>query len=197
MQNNQISDANPLSRLPKLYSIELSNNPIEHVDAIGSMKNLRYLRLGPCQINDISIFSGLTKLKVLELTKNPIADLGPLSNLRELTHLKLTDCEIFDISPLASLSKLQGLTLSSNNISDISVLAKLGNLRHIWLGNNQICDIEPLVENKSISKDAYINLRDNPLSDTSIKTHIPLLKERGVRVSHGTYHRRIKGVKVN
>jgi Leucine-rich repeat (LRR) protein len=182
LKHNQISDLSPLSKLPKLYSLEVSNNPIENIETIESLRNLQYLRIGSCHIGDIDSFSELTKLKNLILTKNPISDISPLSSLENLSYLRLDHCQISDIDPLGGLTNLKGLHLCHNEINDISVLSELTSLEHIWLEKNLIIDIRPLVENKGISKGTSINLGDNPLSDESVKIHIPALQARGVKV---------------
>jgi len=185
LKHNQISDLSPLSKLPKLNSLEVSNNPIENIEAIESLRNLQHLRIGSCHIGDIDSFSDLTKLKDLILTKNPISDISSLSSLKNLTYLWLDHCQISDIDALGGLTNLKGLHLGYNEINDISVLSELTSLEHIWLEKNLIIDIRPLVENKGISKGTSINLGDNPLSDESVKIHIPALQARGVKVFRG------------
>ena len=61
------------------------------------------------------------------------------------------------MSPLAGLTHLTYLTLVRNSVSDLSPLAGLTHL-------------------------GELNLWDNPLSYTSVKTHIPALQRRGVTV---------------
>jgi len=51
------------------------------------------------------------------------------------------------------------------------------------LWHNQISDIFPLVQNQGINSGDTINLGGNPLSDLSIDTYIPELKNRGANVS--------------
>ena len=57
------------------------------------------------------------------------------------------------------------------------------------LTNNRVSDIEPLVENTKFRKlfgdCALLYLKGNPLSNTSINTHIPTLQARGVIVDIG------------
>ena len=72
--------------------------------------------------------------------------------------------------------------MGGNSISDISPLAGLTNLRQLTLANNNISDIAPLVDNEGLGKGDLVWVPGNPLSAVSINTHIPALRERGVRV---------------
>ena len=90
------------------------------------------------------------------------------------------------ISSISALSNLTNLDEDSgcynNSISDISVLSNLTNLTILYLSNNSISDISPLVANTGLGSGNTVNLRRNPLSSTSINTHIPALQRRGVTV---------------
>ena len=50
------------------------------------------------------------------------------------------------------------------------------------LSNNEIADISSLLENTSMGEGDLVDLRHNPLDDNSIKIHIAVLEERGVKV---------------
>ncbi len=82
----------------------------------------------------------------------------------------------------ASETKIEQLFLSNNNISDISALASLTNLRDLRLYSNSISDLSPLVTNVGLGDRDYVVVWGNPLSYTSIYTHIPALQGRGVRI---------------
>ena len=83
---------------------------------------------------------------------------------------------------MADLTNLERLLLNNNTISDISPLANLTNLIHLSLNSNAISDISPLVANAGLANRDSVNVWGNPLSDASIRTHIPALQIRGVRV---------------
>jgi hypothetical protein len=55
-------------------------------------------------------------------------------------------------------------------------------LTQLYLEKNQITDISPLVENSGLSVGDTLDLRENPLSSTSVDVHIPQLEQRGVKV---------------
>ena len=83
---------------------------------------------------------------------------------------------------MAGLTDLTVLSLNGNNISDISPVAGLTKLTELNLSWSSISDISPLVANTGLGSGDTVDVRDNPLSHTSIKTHIPTLQSRGVTV---------------
>jgi hypothetical protein len=55
-------------------------------------------------------------------------------------------------------------------------------LTQLNLKDNQITDISPLIENTGIS--GAIKLKNNPLNNTALSTHIPALQTRGIKVEY-------------
>jgi len=160
--NEDIMDFSPLSGLTKLIELDLSTN----------------------KMNDISILQNLTNLTWLALNDNQIGDISSLQNLINLTWLGLSMNQISDISSLAGLTSLTSLGLENNQINDISILQNLTNLDWLYLKHNQIDDIQPLVANLGLSQFDYIDLKENPLSATSL-TYIAQLEARGINIKFG------------
>ena len=114
---------------------------------------------------------------------NDISDLSPLSRLTDLRWLDVSNNLIWDISPLSRLTELRGVALNNNAVSDLSPLSGLTNLNRVHSWDCDVSDLSPLVEIAGLrGENSLIDVRDNPLSDVSIHTHIPVLRERGVRV---------------
>ena len=182
LQFNNISDISLLAGLINLQSLYLWGNNISDISPLASLTDLQELGINDNNISDISPLSGLTNLQRLYLAANNISDISPLSGLTNLQRLYLWGNSISDISPLAGLTNLQSLYLRVNNISDISPLAGLTDLQELGINDNNISDISPLVENSGLSAGDTVDLRDNPLSITSVNEYIPQLIERGVTV---------------
>ena len=106
----------------------------------------------------------------------------PLSGLNKLESLRLIYNSISDVSALAGLTNLTVLNLGGNSISDISSLSSLTDLSWLGLWANSISDLAPLVANTGLGSEDEINVQNNPLSATSLNTHIPTLQSRGVTV---------------
>ena len=204
LSDNSISDISSLSSLTSLERLTLSLNSISDISSLSSLTNLTWLSLIGNDISDISSLSNLTNLEWLTLTGNDISDITPLSNLTNLRTLWLQRNSISDISSLSSLTNLTWLNLSDNSISDISSLSSLTNLRSLWFVRNSISDVSalsgltslrqlliyncsisdlaPLVANTGLGSGDRVDVRNNPLSATSINAHIPALQSRGVEV---------------
>ena len=182
LHSNNISDISAVAGLTNLTSLTLYNNNISDISVVAGLTNLTFLSLWDNNISDISAVAGLTNLKTLELGDNNISNISVVAGLTNLTYLNLWGNNTSDISVVAGLTKLASLYLGGNNISDISVVAGLTNLTRLYLGDNNITDISPLVENTGLGSGHEVDIVGNPLSYSSIYTHIPVLQERGVEV---------------
>ena len=184
---NLISDISPLTNLTKIWQISFHGNTISDVSPLANMIHLSTLFLNDNIISDISPLASLTSLHELGLESNLISDLSPLLNA-ELTNLEwlyLSNNVISEVSALAGLTSLEYLDLENNAISDISPLSDLTNLTNLRLPFNTISDIAPLVTNTGLGSGDEVDVRNNPLSATSLNTHIPALQTREVDVLFG------------
>ncbi len=184
INSNDITDLSPLSGLIKLTELYLHRNMIYDIAPLSNLTALETLDVSAnFHISDLSPLSGMTRLRMLNLYTNEISDLSPLSGLTGLRWLSLSNNLIWDISALSGLTDLRGLALNVNAVSDLSLLSGMIHMERLNIQDCDITDLSPLVENVGLrgEKD-YIDVRDNPLSDVSINTHIPALRERGVRV---------------
>ena len=182
---NQISDVAPLSNLKRLEALDLNTNVISDISPLSNLTNLTWLSLDENQISDVAPLANVTNLTNLQLANNQISDMSPISNLTNLAYLHLSDNAISDVSALSGSANLEYLNLSANLISDISTLSNLTNLTNLYLSRNNISDLSPLVANMGLGSGDEIDVRNNPLSATSLNTHIPTLQGRGVDVRFG------------
>ena len=183
--NKNIRDLTGLEFAINLIWLDLANNNISDISALSGLSNLESLSLFGNNISDISALSGLSNLESLSLFGNSISDISALSGLTNLETLSLFGNSISDISALSGLVSLETLSLANNNISDVSALSGLVSLETLYLYNNNISDIAPLVANAGLSSGDIIDVRNNPLSATSLNTLIPVLQGRGVDVRFG------------
>ena len=173
-----------------LTVLEARDQGIRDLTGLEFATNLETLSLGENaeteinsnDISNLSPLSGLTNLTTLNLNRNNVSDISPLASLTNLTWLVLWDNSASDLSPLSRLTNLAGLDLNGNGVSDISALASLTNLTWLVLMVNSISDISPLVANTGLGSGDEVYLWRNPLSSTSLNTHIPALESRGVTV---------------
>lgn len=183
LSDNSISDVSPLSNLTiNLTFLSLSDNSISDISPLSNLTSLRSLFLYDNSISDVSPLSGLTHLRTLSLSDNNISDVSPLSSLIRLERLFHSNNGLSDISPLSDLTNLTLLNLSDNAISDVSPLSGLSRLKYLYLSRNSISDLAPLTANKGLRDKDAVDVRHNPLSATSLNTHIPALQSRGIKV---------------
>ena len=186
LNSNNISDISVLSALINLTWVELSSNNISDISALSALTNLKTLYLYNNNISDISALSALKNLTSLYLHNNNISDISALSALTNLTSLWLSSNNISDISALSALTNLASLDLQRNNISDISALSALKNLKTLNLYNNNISDLSPLLAlnlTGTQRNNTGLYLKNNPLNNEAIRTHIPAMQARGIVVS--------------
>ena len=173
------------AEMANLTVLKASNKKISDLTGLEFATNLKWVWFSDNQISDVSPLSNLTRLEHLNLSTNLISDISTLSNLTDLKWLKLFKNQISDVAPLSELTNLEYLNLYNNLISDISTLSGLINLTNLYLSRNNISDLSPLVANIGLGNGDEIDVRNNPLSATSLNTHIPALQGRGVEVRFG------------
>ncbi len=199
-----LSDISALSRMVRMRGLYVWGNALRDVSALQAMADLEQFLAQNNVISDISGLAGLGNLTKLVLSNNAIADISPLAGLTQLTELLLADNNIRDINALASLTNLRTLNLDFNDIrmidalasaialrslqlegnfiADIAPLATLPDLADLNLAVNNISDLAPLTELANLGEGLRIDVRENPLSEDSINTHIPTLTGFGVEV---------------
>ena len=182
LERNNISEISPLASLTQLTKLRLGGNSISDISPMAGLTQLTRLSLWGNSISDTSPVKALTNLTELNLSGNSISSIAAVAGLTQLTWLHLQSNRISDISALAGLTNLTAMRLDRNRISDISVLSSLTQLTELRLDRNNITDISPLVANTGLGSGDTVDVRGNPLGHTSIKTHIPALKSRGVMV---------------
>ena len=195
LSRNNISDVSSLSGLPNLEWLWLSGNSISDVSSLSGLPNLIRLFLHSNSMSDVSSLSGLPRLRTLILDNNSISNITPLSGLTSLTSLLLSRNNISDISVLSGLTNLLSLSLSRNNIANLTPLSGLNSLRSLSLSSNNISDLSPLVANTGLGSGDRVDVRNNPLSATSINTHIPILQDRGIELRFGALKPAVEKIK--
>ena len=190
--SNNISDFSPLSNLTRLRTLDLADTGISDITLLSNLTSLEILNLDSNDISDVSALSNLTSLRFLHLSNNDISDVSTLSNLTSLERLHLSGNDISDVSTLSNLASLRLLNLGSNDISDISTLSSWTSLDYLFLYNNNITDLSPLVANRGLGSGDWVDVRNNPLSATSLNMHIPALQFRGVDVRFGALKPAVK-----
>lgn len=211
LSNNSISDISALAGLTNLTLLKLRDNSISDISplvdnmGLGSGDEID-VRENP--LNRASIETHIPALQnrgvtvefddvITELVDIPDDNLrakiedaldkasgDPITtaDMAQLTSLDFQNANISDLTGLEAATNLTLLILVRNNISDLSPLEGLINLMFLWLDSNNISDLSPLVANTGLGNGDIVVVNTNPLSAVSIKTYIPALESRGVRI---------------
>ncbi|MFA7685693.1 MAG: leucine-rich repeat domain-containing protein, partial [Candidatus Gracilibacteria bacterium] len=171
LSNNSITDLSPISAIPGMSALYLSNNQIpgSALSSLSGYTSLGLLELSHNLIDDVSGLATMGGIQTLNLDYNLLTneDVADLAGLTALTSLNLEHNQISDISGLSALANLGSLNLSQNQIVDISALSTLFSLSLIELDDNQIFNILPL-DYSWFGFGDTLELHDNPLNLTSI-----------------------------
>jgi hypothetical protein len=203
--SNEISDLSPLSGLPHLAGVYLSDNAVADVSPLTGMVTMRQIHLADNPITEIGPLATLDSLQQVVLTGTQVTDFSPLYDLPLLTDVNFSGMHLADIGfmshlvrlricvlsfnsitstqPLRNLSMIESLNLMQNLVGDLEPLTPLVNLRELRLTNNQITDLAALVNNSGIDSGDVLYLVGNPLSQTALNSQVPTLEGRGVIVN--------------
>ena len=157
---------------------------LSNLAPLSGLDKLQQLGLVGCQIEDISPLAGLSKLIRLDLRRNRIVQIPDLSALQNLVDLDLSQNQLTQINGLEGV-KVYRLDLSDNQIENITALSKINPhllKTRIDLSHNLVTDLQPLVDISDLSQIEQIDVRDNPLSQISLETHIPSLVQDSITV---------------
>lgn len=160
-----IYNLKPLEILTEVGHLEIAVGPDTDLTPLGSMVNLRRLRLFGSYNGDYSFLKSLPHLEELYLARGHggtnLNSIGLLKNLKKLTFFISSDLNaiagatslefldvqrswVRDLNPIKNLKSLEYLFIQNNLISDISVLRELPKLHRLELSQNCITDFSAL-----------------------------------------------------
>ena len=136
VNENEISDLNPLKDLKNLKYLELQRNRIVDVSPLANLKNLEFLKLYNNIIENVEPLKDLTNLTGLDLHNNVkvkkegekrinydgITDISSLKNLTKLTFFDVSANRIENVDIILGMEKINQLDFSDNKIKDYSKL---------------------------------------------------------------------------
>lgn len=176
IQNVSGMDFTVLSQIPSLENLDLSGCTISShsLEAIGSLTELKSLKLNTCALTDLTPLASLTKLQELDLSNNSITEIGVLSLLLELEQVSLSNNPITSIAGLATCSNLRSVDISSCSVVSLSSLSGKRQLETFLAANNQINDLSDLADCRSLS---VIDVQSNFIFDISVLAGLPALTQ--------------------
>ncbi|MCH7493256.1 leucine-rich repeat domain-containing protein, partial [bacterium] len=141
----QDSDLTSLAKLTNLRVLSLQDTQVSDLNPLTKLMSLEELWLnGSKQVSDLTPLAKLTSIELLALDDTRVNDLTPLAKLTSLQELRLNSTPVDDLTPLVKLTNLSVLYLNDTPIHDLTPLAKLTSLQQLWLGGTQVSDVTPL-----------------------------------------------------
>ena len=180
-------DVSVLASLVNLRNVGIGFLRATDISALENLHDLRNLYAPGNKIGDISTLAAHPRLQTVWLNRNNITDISALAGLVNLENVFLGHNEVIDASALKGLVDVRTLGLEHNDIADVSALTNLASLNDLDLRSNRISDISPLVQNAGLDAGDDVDLRLNPIRQTSLDDDIPALKSRGVSVRHSEF----------
>ena len=184
---NSVTDLAPLGELTELRALVLSRNAVSDLVPLSTLTGLEELWLDDNAVSDIRALRSLPGLRDVRLGRNQIANVQPLGVHTNLTRLSLRHNAIADISSLWTLRSLAHLDLEHNRVRDVAPLRHLTGLARLRLRGNRIADVAPLTRNTGFGAGDALGLRDNPLTEESLRDHVPRLRSTGAAVLLGEF----------
>jgi len=116
-----------LNNLENLWSLELPNNHLSHIDGIPAVE---FLRLDGNLFKTIPTTKDKDKLRFLDMHNNPLKNALPILSYKNLEVIYLENTTLTSIPPtIDTLQKIERLDLSNNKISYLPT--NILNLRHL------------------------------------------------------------------
>ena len=165
--NVTVDSLQHLTTLTLLQSIDFSSSTIAagELSHLGSLPDLKTLKLSGCRLSTISGLKGCASLTELHLDNNAIKNLTPLSALVTLKELYLQRNAIVELNALQALTNLQRLDISYNSIATTAPAASLKNLNWLNISNNQLTTVAGI---DKLTNLAYLNVSANKLTDVKV-----------------------------
>ena len=163
----KIDSLQSLSSLTLLQSVDLSGSrfPAAELSVLGSLPDLKTLKLSGCSLSTINGLEGAQSLTSLYLNNNTIRNLKPLAGITTLKELYLQHNAVIDPSPLNGLTELQTLNLSYNSVASFSNACGMQKLTWLDLGNNKLRNLNGMDQLTNLS---YLNLASNLLGNIDV-----------------------------
>jgi Leucine-rich repeat (LRR) protein len=162
ISNTSINDLTPIRNLAKLKKFDCSYTEVNSVEAIHYSLNLKELNLQSTGVRDLLPVRNFVRLEHLDCSNTGITDLEPLSGTHTLKELICHNSAVDFVSPLKELTALEKLDLSDTRITTIEPLQDLENLKYLNVSNTLVDDLQPL---SKLSNLQYIYLDYTPVEN--------------------------------
>ncbi|CAL5990413.1 Conserved_hypothetical protein [Hexamita inflata] len=141
-----------ISQLENLEHLNLSQNRLQNVNELTSLRKLRVLDINQNRILDTRFLQDLAKMENLDISHNLIESINPLEGLIEIKQLDISQNKICSIAKLEKLKKLEYLNISFNKIIQVEVCKKFEKLTDLVTNGNLIQDFYIIASHQNSRK---------------------------------------------
>jgi Leucine-rich repeat (LRR) protein len=151
MSNCSLTHLPNLSNFQKMWSLDLSNNRLSHVDGI---PDVQFLDLNGNFFNHIPILENKGKLEFLTMSDNPLKNIAPIMFYKNLEGIFLSNTMLTSIPPnIDKLQNLHYIDVSNNKLSHLPTnILNLPLLEDLNISNNLLSPNETQSIRKAFEK---------------------------------------------
>lgn len=193
LDDNDLREDLILENFKRLSILSLVNNQLEcnlsfpfsvtgNLADLHLLTKLNELYLDRNKLKWLPALDSLKYLSTITLDKNYGINIWNLSTLSNLTTVSARHNGIASVGCFDAKMTIESMNLDSNRISDLIPLGKNYFINFLSLSGNDIQEIDILLGNPGLGYGDQLFLIDNPLSNTAIYEHIPILQKAGVEV---------------
>ncbi len=141
----------PLTRLPRLETLNVSRTHVDNMVLASMIRNLRVLNLSSAGVVDINPLRNLQGLEELYLNETRVGSIDTVARMPRLTVLDISGTRVTDLRPLANCPSLRRLGLARTRTSDLGFVASCPELVGLDLsGCEQLQGIDALAGAKKL-----------------------------------------------
>jgi Leucine-rich repeat (LRR) protein len=155
-----IRDISGIECAKDVYTLTMTNNPLESIAPLEFLPNLEDLRLEDSEVSDLSALSAFSDFLNLRIPNNKVVSVEPLAGIH-FQFLVLDGNPITDVTPL-SRCEISSLSISGSGLTELPSLAEM-ELDALIAYDNAFTDLTPL--SHATKKLFDVNLRSNRISD--------------------------------
>ena len=121
INNQSVSDLQPLAYKEFLVELNAQNNPISSLKPIEESTLLELLNIENTQVDDLAPLAKMNNLVTLNASGTPVKSLKPLSGLQKLENLFVNNTSVRSISPVENIPTLKQLKVYNTKVKKRAV----------------------------------------------------------------------------
>jgi Leucine-rich repeat (LRR) protein len=149
--NTYIQDFEPLNRLLKLKSLNLSGTLVNDLTPIRNLTGLETLDISHTKISDLSPLRYANALLTLDIRYTPVTDISVLEKMPMLQTVEISKTAVRDFSVIALLPELKKANFAGTQISNLTPFENLVHITELDIAGTAVQDLNPLKNLKKLT----------------------------------------------